>query len=150
MNGSCRENMLLFKSLESLTAAALLGQSKWRESRESAYWGGGGGGSIWCQGSQCPLIRVCGMSLFKAVPMRPSAALSDFGSRRYRWFRQKCFFGGLRGLWSGDRVFGVSMDAFFQGCSNDTIASHVRLRRQEISFAYSVHVGDFLPHTQYT
>jgi hypothetical protein len=41
---------LCFQSLQSLTAAALLGRLKWRESRE--------GVSIWCWGPQGPLIRV--------------------------------------------------------------------------------------------
>jgi hypothetical protein len=42
------------KSLQSLTAAALFGRSKWRESREGA--------SKWCWGPQGSLIRVCGVS----------------------------------------------------------------------------------------
>jgi hypothetical protein len=46
---------LCFKSLQSLTAAALFGRSKWRESRE--------GVSIWCSGPQGPLIRECGVSM---------------------------------------------------------------------------------------
>jgi hypothetical protein len=31
-----------------------------------------------------PLIKMCGM--FMAVPMTPSAAVADFGGRRYRRF----------------------------------------------------------------
>ena len=46
---------ICFKSLQSLTAAALFGRSKWRESRE--------GISIWCRGPQGPLITVCGVSM---------------------------------------------------------------------------------------
>ena len=46
---------LCFKSLQSLTAAALFGRSKWRESREGA--------SKWCWGPQGSLIRVCGVSI---------------------------------------------------------------------------------------
>ena len=44
---------LCFKSLQYLTAAALFGRSKWRESREGA--------SKWCWGPQGSLIRVCGV-----------------------------------------------------------------------------------------
>ncbi len=46
---------LCFKSLQSLTAAALLGRSKWRKSIEEV--------SIWCWGPQGPLIRELSMDV---------------------------------------------------------------------------------------
>jgi hypothetical protein len=87
---------LTFKSLQSLTAAALFGRSKWRESREGA--------SKWCWGPQGSLIRVCGVS-YRCI-----------FSWRFQWdHRRRCLtsaardiadfvkssFGGLRDLWSG-------------------------------------------------
>jgi hypothetical protein len=54
--------------------------------------------------------------------MRPSAAVSDIGGQSFRRYSSK---GPLI------RVFGVSMDASFQGDSNDTIGDLVRHRQPE-------------------
>ena len=77
--------------------------------------------------------------------MRPSAAVSDFGGRRYRRFSQKQFWRPQGPL---IREFEVSMDASFQAGSNDTIGGHVRHRRPDISppFHGGGHIGPHLRH----
>ncbi len=99
-----REYASVFKSLQFLTAATLLGQSKWRESRESARRGdrGGGGVSIWggLRASDQGVWGVYGCVF----------------SRRFQWDHRglcsttavgvivdlvKSCLGGLRGLGSG-------------------------------------------------
>jgi hypothetical protein len=56
-----REYASVFKSLQFLTVATLLGQSKWRESRESARRRDRVGYQY--EGASGPLIKVCGVSM---------------------------------------------------------------------------------------
>ncbi len=71
--------------------------------------------------------------LFMAVRMKLSAAVSDFGGRRYRHFGLKLFWRPQGPL---VRVCGMSMGAGSHGGSNETIGGCIRLRRQEITFGF--------------
>ncbi len=97
-----REYASVFKSLQFLTSAALLGQSKWLESRESARRGYWGGISIWGG------LRASNQGVW--------GVYGCIFSRRFQWDHRglcsttavgvivdlvKSCFGGLRGLGSG-------------------------------------------------
>jgi hypothetical protein len=85
------------------------------------------------------------MRLFMAFPMTLSAAIFDFGGRRYCRFGLN-YFRQLQGLLI--KICEVSMDAPFHGRSNDIIGGRVRLRRPEISL--SSHGSILVPVTLFT
>ncbi len=102
MSGCCHENMPLNKSLQSLTAAALLGQSKWRESREGANWGGGGGYQYGVRASDQGVWGVYGCTF----------------SRRFQWHHRRRYH-----RFSLKYFLLPQGPASFHGGSNDTIFS---------------------------
>ncbi len=76
---------------------------------------------VGASGSSDQDVRGVWMCLFKAVPMRPSAAVSNFGGRSYRSFISKLFWRPQGPL---IRMYGVCLDASFHGGSNDKIGGH--------------------------